>query len=299
MESSTFRCCAFSTPSATAAGWPWKSSELARLRVRKRRGLEDADATDLGEMIASRQSPALVAFRARAGDAGATRTLSVNVARYDQQAVLMANIEEARYDVLMSADGKELVQARYAVRNNQRNFVKIALPPGASVWSATLGGRPVRPGQSPDGSLLLPLEKSRGGEDAPAFVVEIDVRHEGSGVAGQGARRQSRCLRWTFRFRAPACCSITRQCSKSRRSRERSARGAVPSARYPRPCRRRMTQLGVASVDRDECSVCVSASRADRAGTVRASYRATTKRKKKTQRRALLDTFRAKSLAAR
>jgi len=143
------------------------------IKDQKAQGLEDADATDLGEMIASRQSPALVAFRARSGEAGATRSLSVNVARYDQQAVLMANIEEARYQVLMSADGKELVQARYAVRNNQRNFVKVTLPAGATVWSVTLAGRPVRPGQSPDGSLLLPLEKSRGGDDAPAFAVEI------------------------------------------------------------------------------------------------------------------------------
>jgi hypothetical protein len=124
-------------------------------------------------MVANRQSPALVAFRARSGEAGATRSLSINVARYDQQAVLMANVEEARYQVLMSSDGKELVQARYAVRNNQRNFVKVTLPAGATVWSVTLAGRPVRPGQSPDGSLLLPLEKSRGGEDAPAFAVEI------------------------------------------------------------------------------------------------------------------------------
>jgi hypothetical protein len=143
------------------------------IKDQKAQGLEDADATDLGAMIANRQSPALVAFRARAGDAGATRSLSVNVARYDQQLVLMANIEEARYDVLISADGKELVQARYAVRNNQRNFVKITLPTGATVWSASLAGKPVRPGQSPDGSLLLPLEKSRGAEDAPAFPVEI------------------------------------------------------------------------------------------------------------------------------
>ena len=143
------------------------------IKDQKAQGLEDADATDLGEMVASRQSPALVAFRARSGEAGATRTLSINVARYDQQAVLMANIEEARYQVLMSADGKELVQARYAVRNNQRNFVKVTLPAGATVWSVTLAGRPVRPGQSPDGSLLLPLEKSRGGDDAPAFAVEI------------------------------------------------------------------------------------------------------------------------------
>jgi hypothetical protein len=143
------------------------------IKDQKAQGLEDADATDLGEMVASRQSPALVAFRARSGEAGATRFLSVNVARYDQQAVLMANVEEARYQVLMSADGKELVQARYAVRNNQRNFVKVTLPAGATVWSVTLAGRPIRPGQSPDGSLLLPLEKSRGGDDAPAFAVEI------------------------------------------------------------------------------------------------------------------------------
>jgi hypothetical protein len=143
------------------------------IKDQKTQGLEDADATDLGEMIASRQSPDMVAFRARAGSAGATRSLSINVSRYDQQAVLMANVEEARYQVLMSTDGKELVHARYAVRNNQRNFVKITLPQGATVWSASLGGRTVRPGQSPDGSLLLPLEKSRGGENAPAFVVEI------------------------------------------------------------------------------------------------------------------------------
>jgi hypothetical protein len=143
------------------------------IKDQKAQGLEDADATDLGEMVANRQSPALVAFRARSGEAGATRSLSVNVARYDQQAVLMANIEEARYQVLMSADGKELVQARYAIRNNQRNFVKVTLPAGAAVWSVTLAGRPVRPGQAPDGSLLLPLEKSRGGDDPPAFAVEI------------------------------------------------------------------------------------------------------------------------------
>jgi hypothetical protein len=143
------------------------------IKDQKAQGLEEADATDLGETVANRQSPALVAFRARSGKAGATRSLSVNVARYDQQAVLMANIEEARYQILMSADGKQLVQARYAVRNNQRNFVKVTLPAGAAVWSVSLAGRPVRPGQSPDGSLLLPLEKSRGGDDAPAFAIEI------------------------------------------------------------------------------------------------------------------------------
>ena len=156
------------------------------IKGQKTQGLEDADATDLGDMVASRQSPALVAFRARSGEAGATRSLSVNVARYDQQAVLMANIEEARYQVLLSTDGKELVQARYAIRNNQRNFVKVTLPVGATVWSVALEGKPVRPGQSPDGSLLLPLEKSRGGRCAGVRGRD-SLHHEGCGVVRKRA----------------------------------------------------------------------------------------------------------------
>ncbi len=136
-------------------------------------GLESADAPDLGEMVSSRQSPSLVAFRFRSGDAMTTRSLAVDVARYTPQAVLMANVEEARYHVLITGEGKSLVQARYAVRNNQRNFLKVTLPAGGLLWSASLAGKAIRPGQAPDGSLLLPLDKARTGEDPPPFAVEI------------------------------------------------------------------------------------------------------------------------------
>jgi len=139
----------------------------------KTEGLENADATDLGEIVSSRQSTSLSAFRFRSGDAKTTRALTVNVVRYTSQAVLMANVAEARYNVLITNEGKLLVEARYAVRNNQRNFLKITLPPGATLWSASLAGNPVRPGQSPDGGVLLPLEKSHGGEESPEFAVEI------------------------------------------------------------------------------------------------------------------------------
>jgi hypothetical protein len=135
-------------------------------------GLERTDAGELGAMVAARESPSLAAFRFRAGQAAA-RSLNVNVARYAQQAVLTANVEEARYRVLMTSEGKTLVEARYAVRNNQRNFVKIALPAGAEVWSASRSGSPVRPGQAPDGGLLFPLAKTRAGEEAPACAIEV------------------------------------------------------------------------------------------------------------------------------
>lgn len=149
-------------------------------------GLENADASDLGELVANRQSTSLSAFRFRGGDAKTARSLTVDVARYTPQAILMANVSEARYNVLVSTEGKTLVQARYAVRNNQRNFLKITLPQGATLWSAALAGKPVRPGQSPDGSVLLPLEKSRAGEDAPEFALEIVYIARGSAWNDKG-----------------------------------------------------------------------------------------------------------------
>ena len=139
----------------------------------KSQGLESADATELGDYVAARQSPSMAAFRLRSGDAKAARSLAVDVARYAQQAVLMANVEEARYRVLLSKEGKTLVEARYAIRNNQRNFLKVTLPAGATIWSALMAGNPVRPGQAQDGSLLLPLEKARAGEESPVFSVQI------------------------------------------------------------------------------------------------------------------------------
>jgi hypothetical protein len=149
-------------------------------------GLETADATDLGEMVSNRQSPSIAAFRFRTGDSKLARSLSLNVARYTPQAVLMANVSEARYQVLISNEGKTLVQARYAVRNNQRNFLKITLPPDATLWSASLAGKAVRPGQSPDGSLLLPLDKARAGEEAPEFAVEVVYLSRGTAWNDKG-----------------------------------------------------------------------------------------------------------------
>jgi hypothetical protein len=137
----------------------------------KAQGLENAEAAELGGLIAGRQSPSMAAFRVRAG--AQARALHLDVARYTQQALLTALIEEARYRVLMSGEGKTLVQARYAVRNNQRNFVRITLPAGAAVWSSSLAGQPVRPGKAEDGSLLFPLSKGRAGEEAPLFAIEI------------------------------------------------------------------------------------------------------------------------------
>jgi hypothetical protein len=161
------------------------------IKERQANGLEEAEAGDLGQLIANRQSPSLIAFRFQSADGKSTRTLSLDVARYTPQAVLTANIEEAEYKTLIAPDGKMLVQSRFAVRNNQRNFLKLTLPPTAVLWSASVAGRPIRPGRGPDGSLLLPLEKTRSGGEAPAFVVEVSYLDRAAAWADRGHARVS------------------------------------------------------------------------------------------------------------
>jgi hypothetical protein len=161
------------------------------IKDRQPNGLDDAEAGELGQIISNRQSPSLIAFRFQPADGKSPRTLSLDVARYTPQAVLTANIEEAEYNTLIAADGKVLVQSRFAVRNNQRNFLKLTLPSTAVLWSASVAGRPIRPGKAPDGSFLLPLEKTRSGEEAPAFVVEVSYLDRATAWTDRGHTRVS------------------------------------------------------------------------------------------------------------
>jgi hypothetical protein len=152
------------------------------IRDRQMRGLEPADPAELGDGVARRGSSSRgdvgaegisVSFRLRPTSGTEPRSLAVTVVRYTPQAVFVANVEEARYRVLASDEGPLLVDAVYAVRNNQRSFLKARLPPGSTVWSAEVAGRPVRPGVAEQDAVLLPLEKGRAGEQAPTFAVRL------------------------------------------------------------------------------------------------------------------------------
>src|SRR5207248_4100934 len=65
---------------------------------REPRGLEPADPSDLGDIVAGHESPSMAAFRFRPVSGSTPRLLTVHVTRYTSKAVLIANVEEARYD---------------------------------------------------------------------------------------------------------------------------------------------------------------------------------------------------------
>jgi hypothetical protein len=150
---------------------------------RQARGLEPADPSEVGDLVAGRESPSMIAFRLRPLLGTEPRSLTVRVVRYTPQAVLIANVEEARYRTLVSEDGRLLVEARYAVRNNQRSFLKVVMPPGSKLWSAEVAGRPIRPAAAEAEAILLPLEKGRAGDEAPTFVVSVVYLQDGQRIA--------------------------------------------------------------------------------------------------------------------
>ncbi|HTE07106.1 MAG TPA: hypothetical protein VK824_13010 [Planctomycetota bacterium] len=162
------------------------AGEIAERQVR---GLEPADPSELGEPVAGRESPSMIAFRLRPLAGTEPRGLTVTVVRYTPQAVLIANVEEARYRALATEDGLVLVEARYAVRNNQRSFLKVSMPAGATLWSAMVAGRPIRPGLAEQDAVLLPLEKGRSGEQAPTFVLELMYLQRASEWTDKGVAR--------------------------------------------------------------------------------------------------------------
>ena len=190
---------------------------------RQTRGLEPADPTELGEIVAGRESPSMIAFRLRPLAGTEPRSLTVTVVRYTPQAVLIANVEEARYRALASEDGGLLVEARYAVRNNQRSFLKVTMPAGSTVWSAKVGGRPIRPGVAERDAVLLPLEKGRAGEEAPTFVVELVYLQRIESWIDKGQRAPRRCRRSILPVSRTGSSCTTRRDSASRCSRARSA----------------------------------------------------------------------------
>jgi hypothetical protein len=54
------------------------------------------------------------------------------------------------------------------------------------LWSTSVAGHGVRPGKSPEGALLVPLERARAQANHPPFVVEVAYLARGPALAERG-----------------------------------------------------------------------------------------------------------------
>ncbi|HEX7570688.1 MAG TPA: hypothetical protein VF492_09300, partial [Verrucomicrobiae bacterium] len=128
--------------------------------------LQRVDAADLPDWANVSGSTTTLAYRyAKPG-----ARLALDVRRFDDAAVLEALVDSANFTSVVADDGQMMTEMALSVRNNGRQFLEVALPPGAQVWSAFVAGQPVRPSVR-DGKLLLPIQSS--GDDNGALAVEL------------------------------------------------------------------------------------------------------------------------------
>jgi hypothetical protein len=100
----------------------------------------------------------------------------LRVIRHKTQAVLGAAIDSANYVMQVTEDGDCVMRVIYTVRNNKKQFLELTLPDNekTALWSSFVADKPVKPSQTKESKILLPLEKSGyEGNELRSFNVEI------------------------------------------------------------------------------------------------------------------------------
>ncbi len=138
------------------------SEQLARIDVRE---LPEWAGLVASSPSAAAEVPVLVYRYLRPG-----YRLVLEAKRFDDAAVLQALADSARLTTVVADDGQTMTEMALQVRNNGRQYLEVALPPNSEVWSALVGGQPVRPSKRA-AKLLLPLERS--GADESPIPVEL------------------------------------------------------------------------------------------------------------------------------
>lgn len=105
---------------------------------------------------------------------GAEPTIPLLVEQHADVDVLVTLLDQTRARTMWTRQGRRLTSVQYRVRNNRRQFLRLTLPEGAELWSASVGGRAVQPAKATDGRVMVPLLRSQTtGGSLAAFDVEV------------------------------------------------------------------------------------------------------------------------------
>lgn len=128
------------------------------------------DSKELPQDIAGMTSkPVLLAYRYAEPDS----SIILAVTQPGDVDILLSIIDRASLTIMQTRDGKRITRAAYRVRNNSSQFLRIQLPEGAELWSASVAGRVTQPVKDDQGRILLPLVKSQTRSMNASFPVEI------------------------------------------------------------------------------------------------------------------------------
>jgi len=136
-----------------------------------------------GTIIGTSGTPVLLGYK-YLGDAA---RIPITVSEHEEVDVLVTLLDEVMGTTMFTEDGRRLTSVHYQVRNNRRQFLRVSLPEGAELWSASVAGSAVQPARSSDGRVLLPLIRSQASGGALAsFGVEVVYVEGGEAPSDSG-----------------------------------------------------------------------------------------------------------------
>ena len=110
--------------------------------------------------------------------------LALEWTRFPDSSVLAAVAERAVVTTLVTTEGRSLTEIKLTIKNQAQPFLKIALPPGASILSAEVAGEKVKPVEGPDGN-RVPLLRA-GFRPVDSYTVSFVFMHSGAPFAKKG-----------------------------------------------------------------------------------------------------------------
>ena len=141
-----------------------------------------------GAILGATSNPVLLGYKYLGDDA----VLPLEVTAHEDIAVLVTLLDTARATTMFTPDGRRLTAVTWRVRNNRKQFLRLSVPSGAEIWSASVAGQAVQPAKAADGRILIPLVRSQESGGALAgFDVGVVYVEEGEApdAAGKGAFR--------------------------------------------------------------------------------------------------------------
>jgi hypothetical protein len=147
-------------------------------------GLRRMDVREVDPALTSvaRQS-LLSAYRYQRSAAGVP-SLALKVTRFPDAAVLAAIAERAVATTLVTSEGRALTEVTLWLRNRAQPFMKVSLPPGASMLSVDVAGSPAKPAEGTDG-MRVPLLRPGFRPEGP-YTVSFVYLHAGPAFAKKG-----------------------------------------------------------------------------------------------------------------
>ncbi|NDA68308.1 MAG: hypothetical protein EBY09_16985, partial [Verrucomicrobia bacterium] len=142
----------------------------ANLKLQPKPAAEPLRAIDPSELAETDRAlitrPVLLAYRYTGG----TYALAADAARFDEERVLDAVADRTQITSVVTEAGEMLTQASFMVKNNEKQFQRFKLPPGANFWGCYVNNQPSKADRDGE-SLIVPLPRGENRDEA--FAVDI------------------------------------------------------------------------------------------------------------------------------